>query len=110
MEESGPDHSKTFQVTVRVGKTSSKIAQGLSKRRAEEAAAAEWLRANANAFLESKILQQASTQNRQTPQKAAILDEEADGKTLRALRRFNLDQSQASRLTRAMMHPSYGLS
>jgi dsRNA-specific ribonuclease len=106
VQESGPEHAKSFEVQVTVGRLPNVVASGASKKRAEEAAAEKWLLANARLHLQTKTLEIAHGKR---PNRSPFsLDHlpELDGHTMRALRHFGLPDAYGYWLRRALTHPS----
>ena len=106
LNESGPDHAKTFDVQLKVGTFQTVVASGKSKKHAEEAAAEKWLRANAHTYLHAKALENVHSRKPQPPRDSRNLPTEPDWAEQRELRFFGISDKNSFWLQRALTHPS----
>ena len=104
--EVGPDHAKKFEIKVTLGRLPSVTASGNSKKRAEDAAAEQWLRSNAQGYLHKRSREGANARTPFASQHVERVALDLSTNAMRAMSRFNISERSAMWLRRAMTHPS----
>lgn len=104
--QSGPSHATLFEIEVKVTGFPNAFGTELSKRKAQEAAAEQWLKAHAPGYLRAKTAE--NSESLETPFTRRPSSSAFDSQTQAILRKFNIKDKFSSSVRRALTCPSFG--